>query len=104
MDQWRLDAIFALLEMDDVHFVEPTRAYLSSAIYGNSRYHMIDKLPSGSVQIEQTTIDEKWGSRVKVEHDELPSLLKVLLDWYLEGQRPTAAPEESLGDLDDHPF
>lgn len=106
MEQWKLDAIFALLETEDVNFVEPNeRAYLSSEMYGKSRYHLVDHRYDSAVQIEQVNSDEKWGSRVILQEDEIPALLKVLLGWYLESQRPADdTPGEPLGDVDDHPF
>jgi hypothetical protein len=106
MEQWQLDALQALLETEEVTFVEANeRAYISSEMYGKSRYHLVEQLYRRGIQIEQINSEEKWGSRVILQEDELPALLKVLLGWYMESQRPTEnAPEESLGDLDDHPF
>jgi hypothetical protein len=106
MDQWKLDAVLALLDKEeDVRFVEDNdRAYLSSALYGKSRYHLVDLRSDRAVQIEQVNTEEKWGSRVQLQADELPDLLKVLLAWYLDSVKPEPPQEESLGDLDDHPF
>ena len=78
-----------------------TRVYTSSKTFGKSRYHLIDK-KYDSVQIEQVNIDEKWGSRVILQSDELPALLKTLLMWYLEDAEKAATSE--LEDLSDNPF
>ena len=51
------------------------------------------------MQIEQLNIDEKWGSRTFLQEDEIKPFLKVLLQWYIDD-----ATDDSLSDLDDHPF
>jgi len=82
MEQWEIDAVQALLETS-VNEVEPgSRVYVSSETYGSSRYHLIDKRHDG-VQIEQTNVDDKWGSRVNLRSDELPAVIKILLTWHL---------------------
>jgi|SRR5579859_710981 len=99
MEQWEIDAVQALLETS-VNEVEPgQRVYVSSATYGSSRYHHIDKRHDG-VQIEQTNVDDKWGSRVNLRSDEIPALLKTLLTWHLAELK---AQQESQ-DENDHPF
>ena len=108
MEQWQIDAIQAILEIPVSEVEEGSRVYLSSATYGNSRYHMIDK-KYDSIQVEQVDIEEKWGKRVNIYTDEIPQLLKTLLVWHLSGvkslQESTAKiGEDALGDLDDHPF
>jgi hypothetical protein len=68
---------------------------------------MVNKKYDG-VQIEQTVVDDKWGSRVNLSDDELPGLLKTLLLWYFEAERKQQEYNKqqaaALGDLDDHPF
>lgn len=101
MEQWQLEALQKLLETE-VHEVEHgSRVYISSATYGTSRYHLVDRRFDG-VQIEQIEVDEKWSRRVNLREDELPVLLKTLLSWYLEDVRSKAEAEAS-GD-DDCPF
>ncbi|SRR6266571_5281361 len=102
MEQWQIEAIQKLLETD-VKQVERKRFYVSSQTYGDSRYHLIDKRHNG-VQIEQTNIEEKWGSRINLQEDEVPAVLKVLLDWYLQDTRPISDEEGDPGDLEAHPF
>jgi hypothetical protein len=102
MEQWQLEALQALLETQ-VKQVEETRVYTSSATYGNSRYHLIDKRYDG-VQIEQINVDEKWGSRVLLQDDELPTVLKTLLTWYLDDVKEREHSRRELGDLEDYPF
>ena len=94
---WKIKAIEEILDCDAKQ-VEDKRFYLSSKVYGDSRYHLIDKRHNG-VQIEQLNIDEKWGSRTFLQEDEIKPFLKVLLQWYIDD-----ATDDSLSDLDDHPF
>jgi hypothetical protein len=108
MEQWQLDALQALLKTETKQVEEGTRVYVSSKTYGDSRFHLLSKKYDG-IQIEQTNIDDKWGSRVNLQSDELPAVLGTLLTWYLEGERlrnEEAAPgdDDGLGDLDEHPF
>lgn len=104
-DQETLLQVKELLETE-IKLVEEKRAYISSKLYGDSRFHMVDKKYDGSIQVEQTNVDEKWGSRVQLQKDEIPALLKLLLTWYLADQAEQIADQadEPLGDLDDHPF
>jgi hypothetical protein len=108
MEQWQLDALHALLKTETKQVEEGTRVYVSSKTYGDSRFHLLSKKYDG-IQIEQTNIEEKWGSRINLPSDELPAVLGKLLTWYLEGLRPRneeAIPgdDDALGDLDEHPF
>ena len=114
MEQWQVDAINAILEIETKEVEEGgTRVYISSKTYGDSRFHLLSK-KYDCVQIEQTNIEEKWGSRVQMQDDELPALLKTLLIWHLDEVRQAneraqslkeyAVTDDSLGDLDDHPF
>jgi hypothetical protein len=104
VEQWQIDAIQKLLVDTEVKQVERKRFYISSQTYGDSRYHLVDRRHNG-VQIEQTTIDEKWGSRVNLQEDEIPAVLKVLLTWYLEdiSQSQSNQEDDDL-DLEAHPF
>ncbi len=102
MEPWQLEALQALLATETTEVEENSRVYVSSKTYGDSRFHLISKRYDG-VQIEQTNIDDKWGSRVQLQHDEIPAALKTLLTWYLETKNPVQHTED-LGDLDDHPF
>ncbi len=109
MEQWQLDALQALLATETTQVEENRRVYVSSKTYGDSRFHLLSKKYDG-IQIEQTNIDEKWGSRVNLQTDELPAVLNTLLIWYLDGVRPrsdeTAVDllEDELGDGDERPF
>jgi hypothetical protein len=115
MEQWQIDALTALLatETKEVKEVEEgQRLYTSSASYGNSRYHLLERVYDG-VQVEQVEVGEKWNKRVNLYSDEIPPVLKTLLTWYLEEVRqrnemaattPAASSDDSLGDLDEHPF
>jgi len=108
MEQWQREALLALLATETKQVEEGTRVYVSSKTYGDSRFHLLSKKYDG-IQIEQTNIEEKWGSRVNLQSDELPAILGTLLTWYLEGVRShseEAAPgdDDILGDLDEHPF
>ncbi len=114
MEQWQIDAIQALLETETKEVEAGQRLYTSSETYGNSRYHLLEKRYDG-IQVEQVDIEEKWNKRVNLYSDEIPPILKTMLTWYLEGVRQrneTAATtpatssddDDSLGDLDDHPF
>jgi hypothetical protein len=108
MEDWQREALAALLATKTTQVEEGTRIYVSSTTYGDSRYHLLSKKYDG-IQLEQTNIEDKWGSRIHLQSDELPAVLGTLLIWYLEGVRPRseeAAPgdDDSLGDLDEHPF
>lgn len=107
LEQWQIDAILQILDLPVQELETNSRFYLSSDAYGDSRYHMINKR-SDSIQIEQTEVDNKWGSRVNIPTDELPRLVKILLQWELENikqkQDQDQAGDPDLGDLDDHPF
>jgi hypothetical protein len=107
MEQWQIDIVSKLLDTQTKEVEPGTRVYLSSQAYGDSRYHMVNKKYDG-VQIEQTVVDDKWGSRVNLSDDELPGLLKTLLLWYFEAERKqqeyNKQQSAALGDLDDHPF
>src|SRR5947209_19049031 len=83
MEHWQQEALQALLTTEVKHVEDGTRVYVSSKTYGDSRFHLLSKRYDG-VQLEQTNIDEKWGSRVVLQADELPAVLKTLLSWYLE--------------------
>jgi hypothetical protein len=102
MEQWQLEALQQLL-LTEVHEVEKgSRVYTSSATYGTSRYHLLDRRYDG-VQIEQVETDEKWSKRVNLSNDEIPAVLGTLLSWYLEDERKKAT-AESPSDEDEHPF
>ncbi len=109
MEQWQIEAIQQLLGTTVKEVEEGSRVYVSSKTYGDSRFHLLSKKYDG-VQIEQTNIEEKWGSRVHLQGDEIPQVLKTLLTWYLEdvhqSQSEQAAPAtDYLGDMDDsQPF
>ncbi len=108
MEQWQLEALQALLETETKEVEEGSRVYVSSKTYGDSRFHLLSKKYDG-IQIEQTNVDEKWGSRVQLQNDELPAALKTMLIWYLEGMRQqnglaVTPDDDALGDLDVHPF
>jgi hypothetical protein len=110
MEQWQHDALEALLATETKQVEEGTRVYVSSKTYGDSRFHLLSK-KYDSIQIEQTNIDDKWGSRVNLQSDELPAVLGTLLTWYLEGVRPPSeeaaagAGDDDLSDVEDeHPF
>ncbi len=112
MEQWQIEALQALLEAKTTEVEEGSRVYVSSKTYGDSRFHLVSKKYDG-VQIEQTNVDEKWGSRVQLQADEIPAVLKTLLIWHLDEvhqrqeQKAASAAlpdDEGLGDLDDHPF
>jgi hypothetical protein len=94
LDPWQIEAIEKLLETGINQVEAGERVYISSQLYGSSRYHLIDKKADG-IQIEQVNVDEKWGSRVQFKGDELPKLLRTLLEWYLE---------DYLEPSSDHPF
>ncbi len=102
MQPWQVEALEALLATETTEVEANSRVYTSSKTYGDSRFHLISKRYDG-IQIEQTNIDDKWGSRVQLQSDEIPATLKTLLTWYLETKNPAQHPED-LGDLDDHPF
>lgn len=108
MEQWQLEALQALLATETKQ-VEDARVYTSSKTYGDSRFHLLSKRYR-DILIEQTNIDDKWGSRVTVPMDELPAVLKTLLTWHLEDvqqklQQALANPDETtLDELEDHPF
>ena len=93
------------LELRASEVEEPNeRYYLSSFSYGSSRYHILSE-SYGDVQIEQTSIDEKYSQRVKFCKDELSSLLYILLVWYKRGIKQNEAYGlDGLAGLDDHPF
>src|SRR6266567_3796641 len=99
MEQWQRDALEALLKTETKQVEEGTRVYVSSKTYGDSRFHLLSKKYDG-IQIEQTNIDEKWGSRVNLQSDELPAVLGTLFIWYLEGVRQRSEADTS-GSLDD---
>lgn len=101
MEQQQLEAIDQLLTTTETKQVEEQRIYISSKTYGDSRFHIISKLDNG-IQIDQTNIDEKWGSRVFIQNDELPALIKTLLCWYLDTEEWEYT--DDLGDLEAHPF
>ncbi len=108
MEQWQIDAIKELLETPVQEVEAGERVYLSSEQYGNSRFHLIDKRYDG-IRIEQTNIEEKWGSKIHIQNDELPGFLKTLLAWHLTNvydllQSAKNNGDDALGDLDDHPF
>jgi len=111
MEQWQRDALEALLKTETKQVEEGTRVYVSSKTYGDSRFHLLSK-KYDSIQIEQTNIDEKWGSRINLQSDALSAVLGTLLTWYLEGVRPRSprseetipGDDDALGDLDEHPF
>ena len=106
MEQWQIEALQALLAMETKQ-VEETRVYVSSKTYGDSRFHLLSRRYDG-VQIEQTHIDEKWGSRVQLYTDEVPAVLRTLLSWYLEDVKQEQDRKQSsdgeLGDLEDAAF
>jgi hypothetical protein len=111
MEQWQIEALQALLETETKEVEAGQRVYVSSQEYGNSRYHLLERVYDG-VQVEQMETGEKWNKRVNLYTDEIPATLKTLLTWYLEDvrqrqeqqQAAAATPDEGLGDLDDHPF
>ncbi len=102
MEPWLLEAVQRLLSTE-VHEVETgSRVYTSSATYGTSRYHLLDRRYDG-IQIEQVELDEKWSKRVNLSSDEMPAVLRTLLLWYLEDERKKAT-AESCGEEDERPF
>ncbi len=105
MEPWQIEALQALLATETKEVEEGTRVYVSSKTYGESRFHLMSRKYDG-VQMEQTNIDEKWGSRVNLQTDELPAALKTLLCWYLEDvkkeQERKQSSENDLGDVDTH--
>jgi hypothetical protein len=106
LQSWEIAAIEALGEIDVV-YVEDRRAYISSKIFGTSRFLLVEQHYNESIQLEQINDAEKGDSRVVIQVDELPCLLKVLLCWYLEARKPpsaTAVAQEPLYDLDERPF
>jgi hypothetical protein len=114
MELWQQEALQALLETGIKEVEEGSRVYVSSKIYGDSRFHLVSKKGDG-VQIEQTNTDEKWGSRVQLQADEIPAVLKTLLTWHLEevklkldrkasGGDDFLSDDDALADLDTHPF
>ena len=106
MEQWQTELIEQLLATEVKEVEEGTRVYTSSKLYGDSRYHLLDKKYDG-VQIEQINVEEKWGSRVLLREDEIPMVLKVMLGWWLEDARTKGVHEyegQREDQLDDHPF
>src|SRR5579859_1159949 len=107
MEAWQMEALKTLLETAITEVEPGKRVYLSSKLYGESRYHLINKKYDG-VQVEQVNIEEKWGSRVTLHSDELPALLKTLLTWHLEAVKEALDGKQrvsdDLGDLGEHPF
>jgi hypothetical protein len=97
MEQWQVEAVRRLLETEVHEVEEGGRVYASSATYGISRYHLLDRRYDG-VQIEQVDIDEKWSKRVNLWTDEIPMVLKTLLSWYLEDVQKEAAMGGSVDD------
>jgi hypothetical protein len=114
MEQWLIDAIQGILGTSMIEVEEGQRVYSSSKNYGTSLYHLIDKRVDG-IQIEQIDTDEKWSKRVILYDQEVLVLLKTLLIWHFEEVKERLDREagkanddflndDSLGDLDDHPF
>ena len=110
MEPWQLEILQKLLKTEVKEVEEGTRIYVSSKTYGDSRFHLLSKTYD-VVQIEQTNIDEKWGSRIHLQSDEIPAVLKTLLAWYLEDVRARqesaaafAPIDDPFGDNDEHPF
>jgi hypothetical protein len=108
LEEWQIDALATLLATETKEVEEGSRVYVSSKTYGDSRFHLLSKKYDG-IQVEQTNIEDKWGSRVNLQTDEVPAVLKTLLSWYLEEvkkeqDRKPSDDEDPLGDLDDNPF
>lgn len=116
LEQWQIDALTALLATETKEVEAGQRLYTSSASYGNSRYHLLERVYDG-VQVEQVEVGEKWNKRVNLCSDEIPQVLKTMLTWYLEemkqelerkasgtSDKDDFLSDDSLGDLDDHPF
>jgi hypothetical protein len=80
------------------------------SLFAMSLLTSTDDVSNSYIQIEQTNIEDKWGSRVNLQSDELPAVLATLLAWYLEGVRKqqetdaASMADDALGDLDEHPF
>ena len=111
MEPWQIDAVKTLLETETKEVEAGERVYIASSTYGKSLYHLFDKKREGGVQVEQVDVDEKWNKRVNFYGDEMPAILKTLLDWYLKDvherelrRQQVDLVDEELGDLDDHPF
>jgi hypothetical protein len=113
-ENWQYDALVKLLDTPLKEMEPGKRFYFSSATYGSSLYHMLDRRYD-TVQIEQVDIDEKWNKRVNLYQDEIPGVLAALLTWHLDAvkeeleqqaKNPNAYLEDgdSLGNLDEHPF
>jgi hypothetical protein len=112
MEQWQIDALMKLLEEAGISVnVADGRVYLHSSVYGDTRYHMVSRAYDGDVVIDQIDMSEKYQQRVTLESQEVGPLLRALLLWYLERCKPeeqteqvSSSENDSLGNLDDHPF
>lgn len=107
MEQWQVDELNKLMGTELREVESGSRIYSSSKTYGDSRFHMLSR-KSGSIQIEQTNVDDKWGSRVIIQEDQFPEFLKTLITWHLDDVRKqqeyAQQSQDALGDLDNCPF
>lgn len=113
--EWKMKAVQYLLQLDDMKMVEKDRLYTCSERFGKSRYHLTET-EWDSFHITEENTGDKWNKKVTIDDEELPHLLRFLLDRYHELYRDkfdikhpnhemtTPDTEDVLGDLDDHPF
>lgn len=107
-----IDMVLELLKNGSPKMVELTRMYSTSSTYGENRYHIVSQKKDGSIQIEQTNVDEKWPSRVVLMEDQLGDMLLMLVRGYVEYQKKLLSQQTDFlniegdipGDLDGHPF
>src|SRR5712691_10440883 len=93
MEPWQIEALAALLNQQYLNAsgsaseVSPDRLYLSSAMYGKSRWHLATHDDDGSIVVDQNDLGNTYQQRVTFEEDEVEPLLRTLLSWHLDAAR-----------------
>lgn len=89
----------------------PDVAYIHSAYFGTSVKHLLTfDTDTNDLIIDEIRSSEKYQHRVRIETREIAPLLRFAMQCYTQiVHQDTAYPDttqtdESLGDLDDHPF
>lgn len=104
---WQREALCCVLQTEVKELEADQRVYMSSEMYGNSRYHLVERRDDG-IQLEQVDVGDRWNRRINFSQDEIPPLLKTLLLWYLKTVQPRRQHQEEegdgLGDVEEHPF
>jgi hypothetical protein len=109
LQDWQIKAVLKLIEKAnscaDLHEGSLKRFHLES----NDRtwvYQTITIDTDDEIWVDQTDLTEKYQNRINLKPDQLIPFLSILFAHYLadEDRKSAVMVDDSLADLDDHPF